>query len=260
MNPTVSTLLIAYALLLAPPLPALAVETATGEPQQAPPAADTSKTAQPVTSAKTEPAPAIPYDQLPLAQLMPKASGGDLAAQFELAMRHSAGRGLPKSGEQALRWLRRAAGAGHAEAALALALKLYLGEDGPTDHGEALVWAQALAAKGDVPAQIMLGNMFANGEGGPRDLVQAYMWYAIAAAGDNPEASEEQRQRLAAAAELRDKTGTLLTPAQEVQAQKLASDWWLSKYGPKPSKARKPAAGKKPATSSTPAKKQGKQV
>lgn len=217
--------------------------------------------AKPAASAQLEPPPKTEYDRLPLPQLMGKADAGDLAAQFELALRYGAGRDLPKNGAESLRWLRRAAGAGHGEAARRLALMLYQGEEFAVDHVEAMRWAHMLASKGDMPAQMMLGNMYANGEGGPRDLPQAYMWYAIAAAGDRREADEAAELRLREAAELRDKLGTLLSVEQEAQAQKMAGDWWLAKYGPKPKSRPKATARKKAAPASRqdmPEKKPGK--
>lgn len=227
-----------------------AEETLGTEPAKSPPKADSPDAAQP-QAAKAEPPKKTEYDQLPLPQLLAKANANDLTAQFELASRFNYGRGLPKNTDQALRWLRRAARAGQLDAARLLAVKLYTGYDITADFTEAMVWARWLANKGDLPGQLMLANMYANGEGSPRDLVQAYMWYDIAAAGGKPDGSEDEpkEEQMQAAVEQRDKLAGLLTQEQETQAQKLASEWWLNKYAPRPAvkgKSKKKPANKTP--------------
>lgn len=190
----------------------------------------------------------IEYDKLPYATLRKKSEAGDAHAQFELGSRHNYGRDLPKNTREALRWLRKAAQAGHTEAQRLLAVKLFEGHDVPIDHEEAFKWAQRLADSGDRPGQLMLGTLYANGEGTPRNLIRAYMWFDIAATpvtGKNPE--EADNQAMASAAIARDKTADLLHPEEEVEAQQLASDWWLIKHAPKPVPAPKKSKAGKPA-------------
>lgn len=187
------------------------------------------------------------YDKLPLPQLLAKANGKDLTAQFELASRFNYGRGMPKNTSEALHWLRKAAQAGQEDAARLLAVKLYNGHDLLPDFGEAMKWALMLADKGDIPAQLMLANMYANGEGASRrDLVQAYKWYAIAAVGAKREGSEEEpkSELVQSAIDHRDKLASLLSDEQETLGQKLASDWWMKKYA---TEAKKPDSKKNPA-------------
>lgn len=226
-------------------------ETFGTDPAKDPPKADSSADAAQPQAPKAEPPKKTEYDKLPLPQLLAKANANDLTAQFELASRFNYGRDLPKNTDQALRWLRRAAWAGQQDAARLLAVKLYNGYDMTADFTEAMVWARWLANKGDLPGQLMLANMYANGEGTPRDLVQAYMWYAIAAAGGKRDGSKEEPkpEQVQAATEQRDKLAGLLTQEQEAQAQKLASDWWLNKYAPRP--AAKGKSKKKPAHKTT---------
>ena len=82
-------------------------------------------------------------------QLVAKAEGGDLEAQYELGWRSAIGIGLPQDEALGLRWLTAAAQAGHAL------------------------------------AQNNLGAKFLAGDGVPRDLVAAYKWFTLAAlAGD----------------------------------------------------------------------------
>src|SRR3990167_2134483 len=217
--------------------------------KDAPKADDESAAAQ-KPAPKEEPPKKTEYDKLPLPQLLAKANVNDLVAQFELASRFNYGRGIPKNTGEALRWLRRAGNAGQEDAARLLAVKLYNGYDVIADFGEAMKWARLLAEKGDLPAQLMLASMYANGEGTGRDLVQAYTWYAIAAVGAKREGSEEEPkpEQVQAAVEARDKLAGLLTDAQETEAQRLASDWWMKKYATPPPKkaAKKKGKAKKP--------------
>ncbi|HEY3326773.1 MAG TPA: tetratricopeptide repeat protein [Novimethylophilus sp.] len=230
-------------------------ETFSTNPAQGSPKADSPADAAQPQAPKAEPPKKTEYDKLPLPRLLAKANANDVTAQFELASRFSYGQGLPKNTDEALRWLRRAAGAGQQDAARLLAVKLYNGYDVTADFTEALRWAHMLADKGDLPGQLMLANMYANGEGTARDLVQAYMWYAIAAAGGKRDdgKDEPREEQLQAAMDQRDKLAGLLTQEQEAQAQKLASDWWLSKYVPKPAVKSKTKSKKKPAAPGKPA-------
>lgn len=169
------------------------------------------------------------YEQLKLPELVRRANANDAWAQFELGSRFNYGRNAPKNNIEALSWLRRAAQNGQRDAQRLLAVKLYNGYDVAVDHDEALLWAQRLAESGDAPAQLMLGNMYANGEGSPRDLVRAYMWYDIASTMAQQGVTDPALQQAAVA--MRDKTGALLMPEEEVIAQEFASNWWLRKQG-----------------------------
>lgn len=187
----------------------------------------------PALSGEVRSVDAVPaYVQLPLAELVRKARGNDVRAQFELGARFNYGRGVPKNASEALRWLRQAAQRGHTEAQRLLALKYYHGYDIPMDHGEALQWVQRLAEAGDVRGQLMLAAMYANGEGTPRQLVRAHAWYAIAAAGARVawEAGDAAMREMQDAAEVqRDHIAALLLPDEQAEAQRMASDWWLRK-------------------------------
>lgn len=228
----------AFLLLLLACSPAMAAE---GDPP--PPDANPQE--------KKSPPKPVEYDKLAYPLLLKKAEKGDLKAQFEIGSRHNYGRDVPKNTREALRWLRKAAQAGNTDAQRLLAVKLFEGHDVPVDHEEAFRWAQRLADTGDRAGQFMLGNLYANGEGTSRNLIRAYMWFDIAATpitGKEPD--ESIRKTMEAAAKERDKTGSLLQPEEEVEAQQLASDWWLEKKtvnaspAPKKKKAVKPAEAK----------------
>lgn len=225
--------------------------------------------AAPLSAAEGESSPAgksgspkpVEYETLKLAELVRRANANDLRAQFELGSRFNYGREAPKNVKEALRWLRRAGQAGQRDAQRLLAVKFYNGHDVPVDHDEAFRWTQRMAEAGDFPAQMALAGMYANGEGGPRNLVRAYMWYDIAAVSAQKAIDPPDQSAVARAAEMRDKTAELLLPAEEVEAQQLASDWWLKKQDisltPKAVQKKQPAAKpgvapKKPETAAKP--------
>lgn len=229
--------------------------TMAAEPEA--PAANTEKPAatKPLPEKKPAP-PKTEYDKLSFPALQKKAEAGDLKAQFELGSRYNYGRDLPKNTREALRWLRKAAQGGHTEAQRLLAVKLFEGHDTVVDQEEAFKWAQRLADSGDRPGQLMLGKLYANGEGIARDLIRAYMWFDIAATPVTGKTLAELDQKaLDAAVQERDKTASLLLPAQETEAQQLASDWWLKKHAPKPAAKTKKKKAVKPAGSKPAAKK-----
>jgi TPR repeat protein len=58
--------------------------------------------------------------------------------------------------------------------------------------------------------------MYANGQGVPQDFVVAHMWFNLAAARGNSDAQDN-----------RDRIAREMTPAQIVEAQRLASEWKL---------------------------------
>lgn len=172
----------------------------------------------------------VDYAKLALADLVRRARAGNAQAQFELGSRFNYGRGIPKNVAEALVWLRRAGLAGQPEAQRLLAVKYFNGFDVAIDQEEAFRWTQRLAEAGDAAGQVTLASMYANGEGVPRSLVRSYMWYDIAAASAQLVAQDDALAPLALeAGAMREQTGALLLPDEELEAQRLASDWWLKK-------------------------------
>jgi TPR repeat protein len=82
------------------------------------------------------------------------------------------------------------------------------------DYALALKEIRPLAEQGDAKAQFNLGMMYDLGRGVPQDHVQAYMWYNLAAAQGDKKAGK-----------WRDGVGEKMSPAQIVEAQKLAREW-----------------------------------
>jgi len=82
------------------------------------------------------------------------------------------------------------------------------------DYAEALKWFRKAAEQGNALAQFSLGAMNATGKGVRQDFVEAHKWSNLAAAHGNKKA-----------AKLRDRIAKKLTPAQIVEAQRLAREW-----------------------------------
>jgi TPR repeat protein len=87
------------------------------------------------------------------------------------------------------------------------------GEGMRRDPVEAAKWFRLAADQGHTGAQFYLGGMYASGSGVPRDYVQAYMWFDLSSEGSQEFFAAASRSALA------DK----MTPAQVVEAQKLAN-------------------------------------
>ncbi len=84
------------------------------------------------------------------------------------------------------------------------------------DYETALKELRPLAEQGDAMGQANLGLMYAKGHGVPQDDVQAHMWLNLAAV-----------RGLETARTLRDRLAEKMTPAQLVDAERLAREWKL---------------------------------
>ena len=105
------------------------------------------------------------------------AEQGDEVAEASLGGMYLAGEGVPKSDDDAARWLQKAADQGMAPAQFALG--------GLDDlHGktaEALKWYRLAAAQGDAQAQSNVGQMYETGRGVKQSYADALAWYRRAA-------------------------------------------------------------------------------
>jgi len=116
------------------------------------------------------------------------AESGDAEAQYSLAMMFDFGDGVPRDGEKAVFWLRRAADQNLAGACYALGIKYESGSTVRQSSTEAAAWYR-LAALQDLPmAQFHLGRLHLPGSDLQPDPVQAYAWLTLAADHGYPEA------------------------------------------------------------------------
>ncbi len=113
---------------------------------------------------------------------------------------------------------------GDARAQFVLGTMYRDGQGVAQDYTEALRWWGKAAELGVIDAQFALGNMYAGGSGIARDDVLAYMWYDIAAL----QTGEEWLHAIAGSN--RNALAGRMTPADIVNAQRLAAEW-RSKHG-----------------------------
>jgi uncharacterized protein len=149
----------------------------------------------------------------------PLADQGSARAQNAIGSMYYAGDGVPQDYAEAVKWYRKAADQGDLYA-LKLLGNMY--EDGRgvlQDYEEAAKWYRKAADQGDATGMDALGVMYYLGRGVPQNYVLAHMWFNLAAARG--------------AVSFRDEAAAKMTPAQIVEAQRLAREW-------KP----KPATGK----------------
>jgi uncharacterized protein len=114
----------------------------------------------------------------------------------------------------ALGLIRPLAEEGNVAAQFNLGVMCQLSHGVPQDNEAAVSWYRKAAEQGLSEAQYNLGVMYANGEGVPQDYAAAHMWFNLAAASRNKNAMKA-----------RDIVAAQLTPAQIVEAQKLAREW-----------------------------------
>ncbi len=115
----------------------------------------------------------------------------------------------------ALRFIRPLADQGGAAAQFKLGSMYAEGEGVPRDDVEAMKWIRLAARQGNSEAQNALGIRYAESGGVvPQDYFRAYMWFDLSAMQGNQDAADN-----------RDKTARLMTPAQITAAQGMARQW-----------------------------------
>mgnify|MGYP001822851531 CR=1 FL=1 len=103
-------------------------------------------------------------------------------AQYNLALMHYDGKGVPQDHAEAVKWFSKAAEQGYDKAQYNLALMYYDGKGVPQNHAEAVKWFHKAAEQGHDKAQYDLALMYGKGEGVPQNYVEAYAWSNLAAA------------------------------------------------------------------------------
>ncbi len=119
----------------------------------------------------------------------------------------------------ALREWRPLAEQGNAKALYNLGVMYRNGHGVPQDDAEAVKWSRKAAEQGYAEAQFNLGFKYRWGQGVPQDDVQAHMWYNLAASKYPPGKARDM------AVFNRDVVAVNMTPAQIVEAEKLAREW-----------------------------------
>jgi hypothetical protein len=87
------------------------------------------------------------------------------------------------------------------------------------DDAAAATWYRRAAEQSNPDAQMLLGFAYSLGQGVPQDYVAAHMWVNLAAAKLPPGNARDM------ALQVRNQLADKMTPAQIVDAQKLAREW-----------------------------------
>jgi len=125
----------------------------------------------------------------------PLAQQGNPEAQYTLALMYDLGQGTEKNPEQAITWLRKAAGQDFAAARYTLGTKYLHGNGVAIDEDEAIRWftplvpSQAAAALASPYAQLViyeLGGKYAATPETPRDYSVTFPWFDNLAREGNP--------------------------------------------------------------------------
>lgn len=86
-------------------------------------------------------------------QFREAAEQGDAAAQYNLALMYSSGKGVPEDAVEAMQWFRKAAEQGYAFAQYNLSMGYYFGHGVPQDYVEAYKWLALAADQGETHAK-----------------------------------------------------------------------------------------------------------
>lgn len=178
------------------------------------------------------------------------AAKGDPSAEFEIAARFAAGKGVKQDFEAAGRWYQRSAARGFAPAQYRLGTLYERGLGVSSDMARARIWYLRAAKQGNVKAmhnlavlnagrvgaapdyvtaaqwfteagergladsQFNLGILYESGLGVARDLVNSYKWFSLAAARGDKQAARR-----------RDALRSKLSPAQLTSAERKVRSW-----------------------------------
>jgi TPR repeat protein len=112
--------------------------------------------------------------------LLEAAQGGDVRAQFEVAIRLYNGDGVNSNQMEAMKWLRTAAQGGNKEAQYQLGKRLLEGEGLVASPVEGFTWLLKAAEQGHDGAQVMAATCYEEGRGTVIDLLKAAHFYRAA--------------------------------------------------------------------------------
>jgi len=119
------------------------------------------------------------------------ADQGVLAAQNNLGLMYSQGRGVPRDTVRAVKLWTEAGTNGHAIAQFNLGLAYFRGEGVAENKGEALIWFRRAADLGLSDAQYAMGEMARLGLVGTPDPGEALGWFRLAAAQNHEQARSQ---------------------------------------------------------------------
>ena len=173
--------------LAAPDREAPATAAATTKTTPPAPQANTPQSSVAQTSPAAGPEAASPAvdtaadSDIQLKGLATRAAGGDADAEDELALRYSAGRGVPKDDRLAAEWFEKAAVHGLAPAQYNLGVLFERGQGVARSPEKAFFWYQSAAQQHYARAEHNLATLYATGSGVAQNYGEAAKWFREAA-------------------------------------------------------------------------------
>ena len=149
------------------------------------------------------------------------AAQGNTKALGRLGLMYLTGNGVTKNGAKAVELLEKGVRPMKGEDTIKPGLEEFLigwtymlGDGLPKNTLKAAEWYQKAAEKGHAEAQLYLGSLYFNGDGVSKDSVKGYAWLNLSAA-----------QGCVEALPYRDSVEKILTVAERMEGQRLASNW-----------------------------------
>ncbi|ASF47571.1 SEL1-like repeat protein [Methylovulum psychrotolerans] len=118
-----------------------------------------------------------------------RAQGGDGAAELQVGVLLSEGRGVVRSDKEAAQWFKKSAQHGNLEGQYQYGNSLSKGIGVLQNYKEAINWIEKAARAGHVKAQYDLGNIYRYKSGVENDPKRAYLWFTLAAGQGSMEAA-----------------------------------------------------------------------
>jgi uncharacterized protein len=178
---------------------------------------------------------------------------GVLAAQNNLGLMYSQGRGVPRDTARAVKLWTNAGTNGHAIAQFNLGLAYFRGEGVAENKGEALTWFRRAADLGLADGQYAMGEMARLGLVSTPDLGEALGWFRLAAAQNHEQARSQAAELTkqgvepkAPPAVLSAETGEPVATASNVSLAKPAESAPRSQTAAAPQPAAAPSASPQP--------------
>lgn len=119
-------------------------------------------------------------------RFLPDAKSGNAWSMYFVGLMFQNGEGVPKSYDEATRWMLRSAEKGNSEAMANLG-KVYAEGLGVTkDFSSSLKWYKLAASRGNETAMFSLALAYANGQGIPKNFSAAAGWFKACAEAGTP--------------------------------------------------------------------------
>jgi TPR repeat protein len=171
------------------------------------------QTAPPTQTATTSLSQLPKWTEADRKTLLAKAQRGDRGSQMWLGAAYEQGWFGKTNFHEALKWFRKASAQGDPDAQDELGQMYQDGEGVQKNCAEAAKWYRRAAEHvpdlgGAGQGRNNLGLLYLNGDGVPKDYVQAYMWFKLTAHETNLSYAKAQ-----------------MTPAQIVEAERMATEW-----------------------------------